>query len=105
MILRVLKKAVQEELQEPKAAIIVSRKVGNAVVRNRVKRRLSELFRTHLRPSVVPGHYLFIARPSSARASFQQLKEDMAALAERVSMTPAIRPETGHVTPSDRPEK
>ncbi len=54
----------------------VSRKVGNAVVRNRIRRRLRECFRPLL-GDVKPGLYVIVARPSAAKAAFQSLQRDV----------------------------
>jgi ribonuclease P protein component len=58
-------------------AFVVSRKVGNAVVRNKVKRRLRAIVR-ELLPSVLGGYYyLIIAKPSAAGATFAVLQQEV----------------------------
>ncbi len=62
---------------------VVGKTVGNAVVRNRVRRRLRELGR-HALPSL-PEHTGVVVRalPLSAEASWTQLSEDFGTLLER----------------------
>jgi ribonuclease P protein component len=66
-----------------RAGFITSRKVGGAVVRNRVRRRLREIFRA-ARPRLARGLWLVIvARQHAARATFQQLEAEWRQLGRR----------------------
>jgi ribonuclease P protein component len=63
----------------------VSKKVGGAVVRNLVKRRLRECVRPLL-PELKNGFYVVIAHPSCTQRSFQQLKHSMEAMFRKLSL-------------------
>ena len=63
----------------------VSAKVGGAVVRNRVRRRMKEDFRL-LRPQLLPGKYVFIARPAAASAPYQAMAAEMRRLARKAGL-------------------
>lgn len=64
----------------------VSKKVGKAVIRNRVKRRLREAVRHEL-PSIRPGTELvFIARPAAAGASYWEIAESVQAAFRRTGV-------------------
>ncbi len=54
--------------------IVVSKKVGKAVVRNRVKRRLREILR---RLHLPRAHLLLVATPEAREAGFAELFQDL----------------------------
>ena len=63
--------------------LITSRRLGGAVVRNRVRRRLREICRLH-RAMVVPGWLVVAtAKTAAAEASFCELREEWLLLARR----------------------
>ncbi|MGE0178467.1 MAG: ribonuclease P protein component [Sphingomonas sp.] len=58
--------------------LTVSKKVGNAVVRNRMKRRFRELARAVLPEAGLPGaDHVLIGRPSGIERPFQLLAEEL----------------------------
>lgn len=80
IVLSVLQSA---EPGEARIGLITSRRVGCAVVRNRVRRRMRELVRA-VRPQLRGGIWLaLIARQAASRASFQALRDEWTQLAQR----------------------
>lgn len=60
-----------------RAGFTVSRKVGNAVARNRARRRLREVARHVLNETALPAaDHIFIARPQAQERPYQLLLED-----------------------------
>jgi ribonuclease P protein component len=68
----------------PRLGISVPRRVGPSVSRNRVRRRLREIFRRSRELFRGAGGRLVVnARPSAARAQFRELSEDYSATVTR----------------------
>lgn len=73
--------ALAGEGTERRLGVAVSRKVGNAVARNRVKRQIREWFRTH-RHRLRPGlRLVIVARPAAAALRGAEAGAALAALA------------------------
>ena len=69
-----------------KIGIVTTKRLGRAVVRNRIRRRIREIFRLN-QHQLRRGHWVvMIARASSACASYQELERDWLRLAERASI-------------------
>lgn len=66
--------------------LITSRRVGPAVVRNRVRRRLREIVRTDRPRIAMEGWCVVVARARAAGATFAELRADWRALAQRAGL-------------------
>jgi ribonuclease P protein component len=83
MLLGILK---NDDESGHRVGIVTSRRVGGAVVRNFVRRRLREIVRA-ARPRLISGLWLVvIAKAPSAAASFPALSEEWMQLARRGSI-------------------
>ncbi len=61
----------------PRVGFTVSRKVGNAVARNRARRRLREVARQAMADAAIPSaDHVFIARPQAGERPFADLLAD-----------------------------
>jgi ribonuclease P protein component len=65
--------------------LTVSRRVGGSVVRNRVKRRVREWFRTHHETLPKGKDCVVVARPAAASATSAELARELESVAARAS--------------------
>lgn len=61
----------------------MSRKVGKAVIRNRVRRRLREVYRRHQEKIRQGCDLILLARKKATEASYRELEEEFLNLAEK----------------------
>jgi ribonuclease P protein component len=69
----------------PRIGFTVSKQVGNAVERNRVRRRLRELIRLAPRAALSAGHdYVLIGRRAALKAAFDAMMKELSGALRRV---------------------
>jgi ribonuclease P protein component len=67
----------------------VTKKVGSAVERNRIRRRLREVVKLSLPTPMRPGHdYVLIGRRAALNAPFERIKEEFDRALRRVHTAP-----------------
>lgn len=72
-----------------RAGFVTSKRIGSAVVRNRVRRRLREIVRKH-QPELRGDFWIVtIARPKAAHVSYRELEDEWLRLAKRASILAA----------------
>ncbi len=72
------------EVGHPRLGITVSRKVGKAVVRTRLKRRIREIYRRWRERSKLPASDLVVhAKPAAGSAGFDELRAELVGLLRR----------------------
>ncbi len=88
---------VRARTYNTKVGFSVSKKIGNAVVRNKVKRRLKDSFGRYM-PLVKNGYYVvFATRKPIAEATFAQIHSDVgyllskAGLLNTATTTPVVK--------------
>lgn len=62
----------------------MSKKVGNAVVRNKVRRRLKEIARLRPELFVAGRDYIIIARHSAALISYREMEKELEYLVRKI---------------------
>lgn len=72
--------------ERTRSGFVTSRRVGGAVVRNRVRRRLREIARRHQHKVISGAWIVVVARPRAASATFRALEHEWLRLAKRASI-------------------
>ncbi len=84
------------ELENPRVGYTVSRKVGDAVTRNRVRRRLREIVRLNQELLVTGFDYVIVGSPAAAASSYDALEHELRGLLGAVrEWAEARRPRPG----------
>ena len=66
-----------------RAGFVTSKRIGEAVIRNRVRRRLREIVRRHQHEIRVGIWLVCVARPPAAKATYARLEDEWLRLAKR----------------------
>ncbi len=82
--------ALPNGLGEPRLGLSVSKKVGPAVTRNVVRRRLKEIFRSSGRGLPDQLDLVVSARPAAAEASYQELDDEFSRSLSKIMKTRGI---------------
>lgn len=69
-----------------RVGITVSKKLGKAVVRNRIRRRIREAYRLNEQKFLPGWDIVIVARSRAVEVSFRKLTESLLALADRAGI-------------------
>lgn len=84
--------ARKNRTRENRVGITTGKKLGHAVTRNRVRRRLREIYRLN-EDRFVPGYdIVVVARSQAVNATYAQLQDSYLALAARIGILRGDKP-------------
>jgi ribonuclease P protein component len=84
--------AFPNEHGTPRLGLSVSRKVGNAVTRNAVRRKLREVFHSCISGKCEDLDVVVSAKPAAAKATFEELREEFSKSMGRIGIPVERRP-------------
>ena len=74
------------DVEAARLGITASRKVGNAVVRHRNKRRVREIFRRSPERALLPASDIVVhLKPTAGKAEFRELEQELSQLLARAA--------------------
>lgn len=78
--------SLDDDPSRSRLGVTVSRRIGNAVIRNRVKRRVREIFRGRIRDTLAPGtSIVVIARAGAGSLAAASITDELIAAARKLS--------------------
>ncbi len=81
---------VQNELEHSRFGFVVSKRIGKAVRRNKIKRRMREAVRQRI-PVIKPGFdVILIARQPIAEASYQEIERWIDRLLNKANLVQTV---------------
>jgi ribonuclease P protein component len=98
----VLQALRREEIGAVRVGFTVSRQVGNAVERNRVRRRLREMVRLKPKDAFTPGYdYVLIGRRTALTCPFGDMTKELDGALRRVATGAAGKPPLNRAGPAN----
>jgi ribonuclease P protein component len=82
--------SLSNDLKYSRLAVVVRKKVGNAVKRNKIKRRIKALFRRNKDLLKDSKDLIFIVKPNIVKASWESLRKDYIKAIEHMNQNQII---------------
>jgi ribonuclease P protein component len=84
MSLNLLPRDAMEAGETGTVAFLTPKRLGGAVKRNQLRRRMREIYRRHIAQPGATAYLVWVARPPAMELPFEELKKCMTALKDRV---------------------